>query len=240
MLSLAVRAVANAVDLGCRSVPLIALDFDGTLVDQASAARAWAIGFVEDWGLAPVEVGTMTAALMARRSKDEVFSLLIDRLEIPTTADEVWQDYRSRMPSLVTVADADRRALAKLRSAGWTLGRHSHQWHGGQPGQQDPAYWPRRPCSRLGCIRDGRCKEAPACDLRGTRSRLGCALDGWMIGDSLELDVAGGAAVGLRTAWIDRDGCNTAGYQPDLTVDSVATAVRTILHSRRYPSLAAD
>jgi HAD superfamily hydrolase (TIGR01549 family) len=34
-------------------------------------------------------------------------------------------------------------------------------------------------------------------------TRLGCAPDGWMIGDSLELDVVGGKAAGLRTAWPD-------------------------------------
>lgn len=59
-------------------------------------------------------------------------------------------------------------------------------------------------------------------------TRLGCALDGWMIGDSLDLDVAGGAAVGLRTAWID-DGSDPTGYRPDLVVDSVAAAASHII-----------
>ena len=67
-------------------------------------------------------------------------------------------------------------------------------------------------------------------------TRLDCALEGWMIGDSLELDVAGGAAVGLRTAWLD-DGAYPTGYQPDLIVGSVAAAaaVAAILGDRSRP-----
>jgi FMN phosphatase YigB (HAD superfamily) len=52
-----------------------------------------------------------------------------------------------------------------------------------------------------------------------------------MIGDSLEFDVAGGAGVGLQTAWIDSDGSDATSFQPDLVVQSVAAAAVTILDS---------
>jgi FMN phosphatase YigB (HAD superfamily) len=70
-------------------------------------------------------------------------------------------------------------------------------------------------------------KPAPAI-FEALATRLDCALDGWMVGDSLELDVAGGAAVGLRTAWLD-DGSDPTGFHPDLVVNSVAVAVQAIL-----------
>lgn len=101
---------------------LIALDLDGTLVNQASAARAWAATFADDWRLAPIEVDVVATALAARRPKGEVFRLLVGRLGLPVSAEEVWRDYRSAMPSLVTVTNADRRALVDLRADGWTLG----------------------------------------------------------------------------------------------------------------------
>ncbi|MEQ7846188.1 HAD family hydrolase [Nocardioides kribbensis] len=208
-------------------MPLIALDLDGTLVDQASAARAWSAGFVDEWRLPAGEVDVVATALTARRPKGEVFSEIIGRLGLPTAADDVWLDYRSRMPSLVTVTDEDRIALTELRAAGWTLGIVTNGMLDNQEGKI------RRTC--LDSLVDGWVvsddvgvrKPAPAI-FEALASRLGCALEGWMIGDSLELDVAGGAAVGLRTAWLD-DGSDPTGYRPDLVVDSVAAAARAIL-----------
>ncbi len=221
------RAGSRPLVLGFRAVPLIALDLDGTLVDQASAARAWASGFVDEWGLSSAEVDVVAVALTARRPKGEVFSTLVDRLGLSTTADRVWGDYRSKMPSLVTVTDDDRSALADLRAAGWTIGIVTNGMVDNQEGKI------RR--TGLDALVDGWVvsdavgarKPLPAI-FEALATRLGCALEGWMIGDSLELDVAGGAAVGLSTVWLD-DGSDPTGYHPDLVVDSVAAAVRTIL-----------
>lgn len=208
-------------------MPLIGLDLDGTLVDQASAARAWSARFVDEWRLPAAEVDVIAAALTARRPKGEVFSEVVGRLGLPTTADSVWLDYRSQMPTLVTVTDDDRRALADLRAAGWTIGIVTNGMLDNQEGKI------RR--TGLDALVDGWVvsdavgvrKPAPEI-FEALATKLGCALDGWMIGDSLELDVAGGAAVGLRTAWLD-DGSDPTGYHPDLLVDSVAAAVRAIL-----------
>lgn len=58
---------------------------------------------------------------------------------------------------------------------------------------------------------------------------LRCPLQGWMIGDSLEADIAGAAAVGLSTAWLHRGPLGMTPHGPDLVVDSVAAAVQVIL-----------
>lgn len=213
--------------VSCRA-PYRAGHLDGTLVDQESAARVWAAGFVEAWKLPSLEVDAISNALAARRPKGEVFGVLVDRLGLSTSADELWLDYRREMPSLVTVTDDDRRALTELRAAGWTLGIVTNGLADNQEGKI------RR--TGLDALVDGWVvsdtvgvrKPLPAI-FEALATGLGCALEGWMIGDSLELDVAGGAAVGLRTAWIDRDGADLTGYQPDLVVDSVAAAIRPIL-----------
>ena len=210
---------------------LIALDLDGTLVDQAAAARAWAATFVDAWRLASIEVEVVAAALGARGPKGEVFRQLVDRLGLPVAADELWCDYRSAMPSLVTVTDADRRALVDLRSAGWTLGIVTNGMADNQEGKI------RR--TGLDALVDGWVVS----DTVGVRKPLrgifealagdlGCALEGWMIGDSLEDDIAGGAAAGLRTAWIGQDGSSSARFRPTVIADSVATAARAILDGR--------
>jgi HAD superfamily hydrolase (TIGR01549 family) len=208
-------------------MPLIALDLDGTLVDQATAARRWSIGFIDEWNLPAGEVDVVAAALTARRPKGEVFGKLIERLGLSMTADDLWLDYRTKMPSLVTVADDDRSALAELRAAGWTIGIVTNGMADNQEGKI------RR--TGLDALVDG-WVVSNAVGARKPRpeifealaTRLGCALDGWMIGDSLELDVAGGAAVGLRTAWID-DGSDPTGFRPNLVVDSVAAAASHII-----------
>mgnify|MGYP000598519994 CR=1 FL=1 len=209
-------------------MPLIALDLDGTLVDQRSAAREWAEGFGLRWSLSVDQIEPVAVALTARRSKDQVFADIVERLALPTSAEEVWADYRSAMPLLVTVTKQDREALANLRASGWTLGIITNGMVDNQEGK----------IMRTG-LRDlvdgwvvseatGHRKPAPEA-FEALGRTLGCALDGWMIGDSLELDVAGGAGVGLRTAWID-DGSDASGYRPDLIVDSVASAASVILN----------
>jgi FMN phosphatase YigB (HAD superfamily) len=61
-------------------------------------------------------------------------------------------------------------------------------------------------------------------------ARLGCPLEGWIIGDSLDHDIGGGAAVGLQTAWIARgEPPPLTDRRPDLVVDSVAEAAEEIL-----------
>ncbi|OIJ26353.1 HAD family hydrolase [Nocardioides luteus] len=208
-------------------MPLVALDLDGTLVDQASAARRWSNDFVQAWGLPAGEVDTVAEALTARRPKGEVFGALVERLGVPAAADEIWLDHRSKMPSFVAVSDDDRRALIDLKEAGWTIGIVTNGMADNQEGKIRP--------TGLDALVDGWVvsdtvgvrKPHPAI-FESLATRLGCTLEGWMIGDSLELDVAGGAAVGLRTAWIG-DGSDPAGFRPDLVVDSVAAAASHII-----------
>lgn len=173
------------------------------------------------------EVDVVATALTARRPKGEVFGELVGRLGLPTTADSVWLDYRSKMAGLVSLTDDNRSALAELRTAGWTLGIVTNGMTDNQEGKI------RR--TGLDALVDGWVvsdtvgarKPHPAI-FQALAARLGCPIEGWMIGDSLELDVAGAAAVGLRTAWLN-DGSNPSGYHPDLVVDSVAAAARAIL-----------
>ncbi|GAB2462067.1 HAD family hydrolase [Nocardioides hungaricus] len=213
-------------------MPLIALDLDGTLVDQAAAARTWAREFADKWDLPGTAVDKVAAALTARRSKGEVFAELVERLKLPAAVEGVWLDYRTRMPDLVAVTDGDRRALTDLRAAGWTLGIVTNGMADNQEGKI------RR--TGLDALVDGwaiseevGARKPDQKVFRALAERLGCPLDGWMIGDSLELDIAGGACVGLKTAWINDDGTDPTTYscRPDLIVDSVAAAAAVILAS---------
>jgi FMN phosphatase YigB (HAD superfamily) len=65
---------------------------------------------------------------------------------------------------------------------------------------------------------------------RALAPRLHCPLQGWMIGDSLEHDVAGGVSCGLLTAWISAEALAVpAQAKPAVIAGTVASAVAQIL-----------
>jgi HAD superfamily hydrolase (TIGR01549 family) len=179
--------------------------------------------------LANLVIGEVIAPVLAApRPKGEVFRVLIERLGLPVSAEDVWRDYRSQMPSLVSVADGDRQALIDLRSAGWTLGILTNGTVDNQEGKI------RR--TGLDLLVDGWVvseavgvrKPLPAI-FDALAANLGCDLEGWMVGDSLDDDIAGGAAVGLRTVWIAPDGSDPGHHHPLVTAHCFEAAARAIL-----------
>ncbi|WP_181905660.1 HAD family hydrolase [Microbacterium bovistercoris] len=209
-------------------MPLAILDLDGTLVDQESAAGEWAQQFGSTWSLDSDAVEAISSALAERRPKGEVFAEIVRRFALPVASDDVWTDYRTRMPALVRCTDADRAALIDLRSAGWVVGIATNGMVDNQVGKIR--------ATGLSELVDGWVvsseidvrKPEPGI-FRELARRLDTALDGWMIGDSLDMDVAGGQAVGLQTAWITTDPASADDPVPTITAASVADAVRVIL-----------
>lgn len=210
-------------------VPLVAFDLDGTLVDQGAAARLWAEEFLATWDLPSEELDSIAGALAARRPKGQVFAELTARWSLAATSEEVWDSYRARIPELVTCSDSDLLSLRRLRAAGWQLGLITHGMVDNQEGKI------RR--TGLADLVDGWVisdeiglrKPDPAI-FEALAARLGCPLKGWMVGDSLEMDVAGGLGAGLRTAWVTSTPSTVPqAIRPTVTVASVAAAVDAIM-----------
>lgn len=214
------------------AVPLAIFDLDGTLVDQESAAREWAEQFARAWSLEPDAGDVIAAALAERRPKGEVFAGLVQRLALPVVADDVWADYRTQMPEPVRCADADRAALADLRAAGWSIGIATNGMVDNQVGKIRATGLSELVDGWVVSSEIGVRKPEPGI-FRELARRLDAPLDGWMVGDSLEMDVAGGQGVGLRTVWIsaapELEPARTADPAPTFTVATVADAVRRIL-----------
>lgn len=207
-------------------MPLAIFDLDGTLVDQESAARVWAQGFVEKWSLRVEDHDVVSAALIARRPKDQVFGELVRYFDIPVSPSAVWDDYRAQMPALVPCTDADREALQKLRSEGWKLGIVTNGMADNQVGKIRSTGLSDLVDGWVVSSEIGARKPDPAI-FHALAQRVGYALEGWMIGDSLEMDIAGGAGVGLKTAWITAT--PSAEATPTITARTVADAIRLIL-----------
>ena len=211
-------------------MPLVALDLDGTLVDQAAAAREWAEEFIAYWDLPLTASADIAGALTQRRPKGEIFAALATTWSLPVTGVELWQDYRRRMPELVRCTDADANALRELRSAGWTLGIVTNGMADNQEGKIRS--------TGLANLVDGWVvseavgyRKPEAKIFSALAAHLDCTLEGWMIGDSPEHDIAGGAAAGLRTALIisGDPATDDSAIRPTITAASVAEAAAVIL-----------
>jgi HAD superfamily hydrolase (TIGR01549 family) len=213
---------------------LALFDLDDRLIDRRAAFAAWAAEFCDDRGLGPDGHAQLLAA-DARHSgpRQDFFTTVSERLAPAEPPDRLWEQYRRRMPHLATCRDEDLAALARLRDAGWRLGvvtngmadnqlgklRHTgldaavHGWAiSGQVGV-------RKPDPGLFAHAARQC----GCDLTG---------GGWMVGDSLDLDVGGGRAAGLRTIWLDRNARWSGAIPspgPDHRADSVPEAVDLLM-----------
>ena len=135
------------------------------------------------------------------------------------------------MPELVRCSGADRDGLKDLRASGWTIGIATNGMVDNQVGKI------RR--TGLSDLVDGWVisseagfRKPDAAIFETLARRLSCDLiPGWMVGDSLEADVAGGNNVGLHTAWVTSnvDTLSPGDPQPTITVPRAADAIRNIL-----------
>lgn len=208
---------------------MVAFDLDGTLVDQEAAAAVWAAEFADHWDLPAQAVASVGMALSARGSKGVVFDQIVIDWSIPARGDELWAAYRSRMPDLVRCSDADLEALARLRAAGWALGIVSNGMSDNQEGKIRATGLSGMVDGWVISEEVGTRKPDPAI-FRALADRIGCSLNGWMVGDSLEHDIAGGIAAGLQTAWIAPPGSRSPGpSMPAITAATVALAVEQVL-----------
>ncbi|GID92172.1 HAD family hydrolase [Amorphoplanes digitatis] len=215
--------------------PLALFDLDGTLVDRKAAFDAWAGEFAADHHL---DEAALTFMVMADAHHsgpmDGYFTTIRETFGLAEAPDALWRQYRRRMPELAACRADDLDALRRLRGAGWRIGIVTN-------GMAD---------NQLGKIRNtglsdlvdawgisgelGVRKPDPQI-FRRVAERCGTDLDrgGWMIGDNLVHDVAGGHAAGLRTIWLHPRRhpapWSFTGPAPDFTVGSVADAVAVLL-----------
>ncbi|MGW4967357.1 HAD family hydrolase [Nonomuraea sp. NPDC004186] len=65
-------------------------------------------------------------------------------------------------------------------------------------------------------------------EIAAKRCGMSLADGGWMIGDNLTADIAGGRAAGLRTIWIARGTCPGVDHQADYVVTDVLKAIEIL------------
>ena len=213
---------------------LAIFDLDGTLVDQASGAKRWTERFAEKRRLSSSEADVIAAALASRRPKGEVFEEVAICLDLRDDPAELWANYREQIPSVVRCTTSTKAALERMRNAGWTIGIATN----GQADNQVAKILN----TGLSQLVDGWVVSSEICIrkpelgiFQALASQLGHPLDGWMVGDSLEHDIRGGANAGLKTAWITSEESIPEGatYYPSVVSPNIESAIDEILNSHR-------
>jgi HAD superfamily hydrolase (TIGR01549 family) len=186
---------------------LALFDLDDTLIALAPAFRRFAAEFARSYELPPGAQEWLFEAWDPYQRRDAFFALVQERYGLTESVEELWRLYRRRMPEFVELRDEVREGLTALRWAGWRLAIVTNGEADNQLGKIERTGLDRLVDSvavsgALGV------RKPDAEIFRIAAEGAGCALadGGWMVGDNPHADIAGGAAVGLRTVWIDKRG----------------------------------
>jgi putative hydrolase of the HAD superfamily len=211
---------------------LALFDLDNTLLDREKAFALWATGFVASNGLdhhARAVIDRADADGIAPR--DEFFSELRRELGVATEINELVAEYYSEYPSNFSVEPETIEGIRLLRSSGFKVAVVTNgpasQWHKLEAAGIENEFDAVCISAVVGSWKPDLpifTKAAQVCDV---------ALEGWMVGDSAQADIVGGANAGLRTIWMARGRVWTLdGLSPDHIVDSIPQAIDVILKSR--------
>lgn len=219
---------------------LALFDLDDTLIALPPAFRRFAADFARRYELPPDAEEWLFKAWDPYQKRDEFFARVRDRYGLAESVEDLWRLYRRGMPEFVELRDEVRDGLTALREAGWRLGIVTNGEADNQLGKIERTGLDRLVDSVAVSGALGVRKPDPEI-FRIAAEGAGCALGdgGWMVGDNPGADIAGGAAVGLRTVWIDGKGeretgpaAATASGTPTVVVKDVLEAFPLLLTCR--------
>jgi FMN phosphatase YigB (HAD superfamily) len=213
-------------------MPRLALfDLDDTLIFSKEAFVAWAEELVAAHGATgDVRWFSENEHIFWTGAPDDAFRGLVEYFGLDADPAELLTDYRLRMVGLLKPFDGVLDGLEALRDAGWRTGIVTNGFGDFQNAKIDAVGL--RAYVDVVCISEVEGTWKPETKIFQLASeRAGAPLEGgWMVGDSLTSDVAGGNGAGLHTAWIRHDRkLGTMDPQPEQVVETTAEAFQLIL-----------
>ena len=214
-----------------RSVGLALFDLDNTLLDREAAFARWAKAFIRDHGLPEAASPFMRSADQDGMAPRRIFFEQVrSEFGISRGVKELLARYDVDYPACYTAELATVRGLRRLRARGWSLGVVTN---GG------PAQVAKLDATNLTGEFDAICVSDLVGARKPDRTIFEMAadlckqpLEGWMTGDSVAADMAGGRGVGLRTIWVARGRTwVSSDPAPDAAVATVSQAINIILES---------
>lgn len=218
-------------------------DLDDTLVDSKAALRAWSVDFAVEYVSAGEEAaGDVFDRVAAAASWPEFVAQARRRYGLTASDEQLMAQVAAVLPGKFVLERRVRAGLEELRAAGWLLGIVTNGSALVQQAKVDGVGL--RP--HVDVVVDSEAAGHRKPDRRIfeiAADRLGVELGphGWMVGDRLDKDVAGGAAAGLRTVWISQGGQSArlpAGVRPTRLAASIGEAFAIVRGSASGPSQA--
>ncbi|MFI6254330.1 HAD family hydrolase [Streptomyces sp. NPDC051016] len=204
---------------------LALFDLDGTLVDRRSAFADAIAELSHDHGYGP-EIEQWLNTELADRADRNDFERLRTAFQLNETADHLWRVYIGRMAAAVHCRPAVLDSLARLKTAGWSIGVATN-------GSSDIQRAKVR-ATGLANLIDGiaasgdidvRKPDPRLFELAAARCGTQLTPGDWMTGDNPETDIAGGHNAGLRTIWVQGrqwpDGLATADHTAGDVTDAI-------------------
>lgn len=211
--------------------PFAFLDLDNTLVDQTRALRTWAEHFVTERELDPAAVDYLAVKSSTAENWTEYAAGFKRHFNLPDSVERLVRDVVDTYPNFFVLEAEVEAGLRLLRAEGWKLGIVTNGATTMQSAKID----------RVGLreLVDGvfiseaeGVRKPERLIFERAADRLGVQLGrrtGWMVGDNLEADIAGGIGAGLRTVWLPHDrSLDVADPQPDHLCDSMADALKLL------------
>jgi FMN phosphatase YigB (HAD superfamily) len=208
---------------------VVLFDLDNTLIDRDRAFREWAQEFLAARHLDPGELSWLVSVDDdGKATRHAFFAALKARYGLPESEDALVATYREEAPGFYRPEPAILAALRALRSTGWRVGVVTN----GPATQENKIR-----SAGLDVVLDAWCISGVEGVAKPHRRifetaarRCGALLEGWMVGDTPEIDIQGGIAAGLRTIWMARGRVwDTTQYAPDLVATDVIEATNQIL-----------
>ena len=209
---------------------LLLIDLDNTLIDRTAAFKAWA---TSRFGRSEVP-WLVTADRDGYEPRERLALLIAQRYALP--ADDVLTELRAGMIDHIVLDPAVEEGLQAAIAAGLVPVVVTN----GSVAQQE-AKLRHTGLDRIipnWVISEGAGVRKPdrrIFELAAASAGLPLSAGGWMVGDNAELDVGGGAGVGLRTAWIayGRVWPEALAYRPTVIAADCATALRELVRLHR-------
>jgi len=198
-------------------------DLDDTLVDSAMPMRSWAQSLCARYGLPADGAEWIMANRKACSTWQEFAGSAAHHLGRPDAAEEWTADLLANYPREFVLDPGAAERLEALRAAGWKLGIVTN---GGTTMQAAKIEQVRlHAYVDVICVSETEGVSKPHRAIFESAARkLGVELGphGWMVGDTLGADIAGGIAAGLRTVWLPGEDAadRTAGGSATSRIDA--------------------
>ncbi|WP_031167900.1 HAD family hydrolase [Streptosporangium roseum] len=206
---------------------LALFDLDDTLIDLDGAFRIWAEEFAEKRALGRDAVDWLIALDgEGLPHREAFFARVRERFTLPDPVEELWADYRGRMPYLVHCRPEVLAGLFKLRAAGWLVGVITNGTADNQLGKlQRTGLADAVDGYALSGVEGIRKPDVGLFEIAAKRCGVSLIGGGWMVGDRPVADIGGGHAADLHTIWINRGTWPDHERSPDHTVTDVIHAM---------------